>query len=820
MSNFRRWQLDANSPLALQLASDIRLNPAEDHNDQVWELLLGIGNSPALALQTRYGGHVGLASLVPMWLHGDRVVYEAQAYAKPPYVTAFAPGYLRVQATLSSQLSLQAEYWAMESHATGGQFTISNARTSPQEVRLDLVAFVASGGKEQPPNILTMQGERQALHMGKIGNLNPVVVLEGGSGDSTSPKLGKTWTIAGRKKVVVRWVHAGLTNVRDSLALAERWLKQNWSKHFKQIAQAAQNIPLIETGDEEQDATIAFAYQQLVHSFLNSPPMPNATSVAVRQPARGEYYRESSGQPSTLAYLSALAMAPIDAERAQGIVRNTLSNQQNDGWISLRLDGQRQPIMSMPILARLTWGLFQYTEDHRFLVETFPKLLKFFERWFAPDLDEDQDGLPEWLDESQTGYVYTPTFAAAQPWGQGADISLVETPDLAAYLLSEAVSLREMAYYLRDTDNEHRLGARIEALTTTLGSLWNSESSRYVYRDRDVHLTTGSVTMLENGRGDEEHLPGLNLTQPNRVIVQVSGGFEHVPNMTLHLTGLDQHGSEINETAKGNDFVWHLGRGVYTSRNLYAQVGRIWCDGLSRVYRIDARTVDTTRLDINALLPLWSPGISEERATALVRLITDKSHFWRANGVSMNSAQDSRFDPANVQGSGAVWPFWLTLLGEGLIEHGYVEEATEMIKRLLTAQVSVLKQEKAFFEFYHSDQPRGLGDRGHVGGIVPLHLLLRVLGVRIVSTGKVWAGGAFAWDKPVTVTQHGVMVHRSRAGTQVRFPSGHEVALTNDSFREVIDPHPTAPTRIVPIEIEPLVSSRPVSIEVQRDTDD
>lgn len=210
----------------------------------------------------------------------------------------------------------------------------------------------------------------------------------------------------------------------------------------------------------------------------------------------------------------------------------------------------------------------------------------------------------------------------------------------------------------------------------------------------------------------------------------------------------------------------------------------------------------------------------------LVRLLTDAAHFWRPNGVTMCSGQDSLFDPANAKGSGGIWPFWLTLIGEGLIENGYMAEAADMLRRLLAAQIAVLKQEKAFTEFYHSDQAEGLGERGHVGGIVPLHLLLRVLGVRIISSGKVWAGGAFVWDRPVTVTQHGVVVRRSRDGTKVRFPSGYTVDLTGDDFQEVVDPQPAIMPPVAPIEVEPpppspqLSPSGPVSIEVQHDTDD
>jgi hypothetical protein len=830
MDNLRRWQLNSDSPHSLQLAADARLSPTDYIDDQVWELMLGAGDSPALQLQTRYGGRVGLASLVPMWIHEGRLIYEAKAYAKPPYVTAFAPGYLRIQATLVSQLALQAEYWAMESHAIGARFTIANAHTSATKVRLDLFGYVASSGKEVPPRIITLDEKHHALLMVKFGSLHPVVIMEDASADLTepvSPKIGKEFIIPARKKVVLRWVHAGLREPRESLALAQSWLKQDWDAHFERITQAAQTIPVIETGDKAQDAAIAFSYQQLVQAFLRpTANLPHASIVATRQPGRGfspsgdgkDHNREWNGQSPTLMYLSALAMASIDPQMAQGLVRNYLAVQEKDGWIDWKpgLSGQRQGIMCLPILARLTWGVFQYTENDSFLAEVFPGLLKFFERWLGKDLDTDEDGLAEWQSENQTGYLFLPIFAASHSWGQGADIRVVEAPDMAAYLLSEAISLREIAYYLRKTEAEQILDKRIEALKISLENLWDKERLRYVYRDRDTHITTDSVTVLRDGQADEEHLPALKLSPANRLIMRVSGGVDHTPRMTLHLTGIDQDGKDVSETAQGSDFVWHLGRGVYTSRHVFSQIDRVYCEGLSRVYRVEVETLGTNRIDINALMPLWSVGIPKELIEPVVKLLTDPGHFWQQNGVTMCSAQDKDFDPANAKGVGSVWPFWQTLMGEGLIEAGNVTAAADLLKRVLAAQTAVLKQDKAFAEFYESSAPKGLGERGHVSGIVPLHLLMRVLGVRIVSSGKVWTGGPFVWDKPVTITQHGVTVQRTKTGTHVSFPSGYEVDVSGDVMQEIIDPNPVTMPPILPIETEP----QSVSIEVQRDKDD
>jgi hypothetical protein len=797
VNNLRRWQIDPNQAFVLPLAADARLSQTDYADDQVWDLSLGEIDSPALALQTRYGGRAGLVSLVPMWLHEGRSIYQYQAYAIPPIITGFAPGYLRVQASLTHQLALQAEYWAMESHAIGARFTLSNAHTTPTQIRLDVLGHVGIGGQERKLAVMPLTSGGHALSLGRIGNLNPALVLEGGSGDSEgyiSPKIGREFTVEGRKKMVVKWVCAGLPDAAASIALAQRWLQADWESAFQQINLAAEAIPIIETGDPGFDLLLANSWQQLVLSVLKpTASLPHASLVATRASDHGfsprgdgsDHDRTWNGQDPTFIYPAALALASVNPQIAQGIVRNYLALQRQDGWLDHKpgLGGQRENILCMPVLARLSWGIFQYSEDSQFLRDVFPGLIRFFERWLQEDTDH--DGLPEWTNERQSGTVFLPTFAAGQAWGQNADIRLVEPPGLLAFLLSEAASLREIAYYLHDSAAEAKLKGQIDALKTALESLWRDD--RYVYRDRDSHITTNSVVILAEGRGDEEHLPVIAVNPPNRLIVRVTGGVDHAPKLKLYIQGLNAEGETIEETAEIQDFLWQNRRGVYTSRQIYAQVDRIRCDGLSRVYSIHAQTLDTTRLDINALLPLWSVSLPPERAERLVLWMTDSDHFWREGGVTLCSVQDPDFNPANLDGCGGVWPFWLTLLGEGLIESGHIQTAFDLFQRFTRTQMSVFQNEKQFFEFYHSDEAKGLGTPGHLNGVLPLHLLMRLIGVRVISEHKVWVGGQFLWDSPVSLQQHGVRIKRSREETIITFPSGYETKISGERWQEITD---------------------------------
>jgi hypothetical protein len=155
----------------------------------------------------------------------------------------------------------------MESHAIGAHFTLSNRTKREIRLRLDLFGHVGINNQEQKLGIIALQGGGNALYMGQIGNLHPVVVLDNSTAQTTaagiSPKIGANLVIPPSGSVSVRWVHAALLTMRDSLALAQHWLKEDWNPYFDRIAQGAAAIPVIETGDADLDATIAASYQQL-----------------------------------------------------------------------------------------------------------------------------------------------------------------------------------------------------------------------------------------------------------------------------------------------------------------------------------------------------------------------------------------------------------------------------------------------------------------------------------------------------------------------------------------------------------------------------
>ena len=840
MQNLRRHAIHPDQPFELHLAADARLSRTDYSDDQAWTVKLGDRDEAAIAFQTQFGGRAGLVSLVPIWHIAERRIYQCLTYAEGPVIRHFASSFLQIEARPLPELAMSLRFWAMESRAAGGEFLITNHGAGAMRLGLDLFGHVVINGRNRKLNVLTLGDYSLALHLGQIGNINPVLTLEGASlevygGSINSPKVGCFTALEPGAKARIPFAVAGLPDMRDSYSLAMNWMSRPWDAYFDRMDRAARATPIISTGNDNWDRLIDLSYAHLVKSFMRPTEyLPHCSMVANRASNRGwsrrgdgsDHIRAWAGQDPTLAYLALPAIVGVDAELARGLIRNYLSTQTESGFVDRQpgLGGQRQGRLMMPLLARLTWSVYKGTGDRAFLAEVLPALIAFFGYWLSAEYDADDDGAPEWRSERQAGYVAFPTFGRGQAWAQGADIRQLETPDLLAYLISEADAICQLAELLADVQIYDVIGRQRSALEERLEEFWDGK--RYAYRDRDTNLTSESVSLLRAGAGDQVHEINQTLRMPARVKVRVVGGVSQRPRISLRLEGRDADGRPCVIEADVAAFDWQNRQGVYTTEQPLIQVDRIAISGLSRVYKVYAETVDSSRLDINALLPLWSGRLPPERAAALVALALDEDHFLRANGLTMVSAQDRNFDPSNARGGGGIWMYWLALVGEGMVKAGYRAEATALVKRVLRGLARVMAREGKLSQFYHADEAKGFGEDHHIGGILPLKLLSDVIGVWITAADRVWVGGDFTWGEAITVEQHGVTVRRDADEIRIDFPSGYSQSLAADApWQLVCDP---APAQAPPIEApglapelleSPLPSASaaqgPVTIEVE-----
>lgn len=801
----RRQQLDPDKPLDYVIAADARDSRTDYCDDQAWRVTLGARNEPALAFQTQFGGRADLVSLEPGLRVGDQAFQQHWAYARGPVITHFAPNLIQLEASPSVDLELVARFWVMESRAAGGEFQLSNHSGEDLSVQLELHGRVIIGGRKRKLNVLTLADGTLALHLGEIGEINPVVTLEGASteiygGRIRGAKLGARFTLLAGHSARIPFVCAGLADMRDSFSLAMNWLSRPWDRRYAQIDRQAAAVPTISTGNADWDLVIDLSYATLLKAFMNATDaLAQPSFVSSRGVNRGwsrngrgdDHIRAWAGQDPTAAYLVLPAIAGIEPSLAKAVIRNYLATQDASGFIDRQpgLGGQRQNMLMMPLLARMSWLVVERTADEEFAEEIYPGLQRFFRRWFADDLDADGDGAPEWQTERQLGYVAFPTFGLGRGWAQGVDIRLLETPDLLAYLISEADALCQLAGVLDDADAQAIHTQQLVQLEALLEEFW--VGLRYGYRDRDTHTHSAGIELLRGGAGDERHVINETFSPLARVIVRIVGGVSQVPRIRLTLAGQDKDGEPCTIVAGVDEFRWQNRQGVFTAPQPLSALHSLEIDGLSRVYKVYASAIDSSRLDINALLPIWTGRLPKQRSEALAALTLDEAHFLRPNGLSMVSASDPDFDPSNARGGGGIWMFWQALLGEGLLAAGFRAESTALLQRILRHLARVLEREGRLSQFYHADEVQGFGEAHHVAGIAPMKWLSDALGVQVRNAECVLVGGEFNWGAPVRIVQHGVSVQRSEAGIEISFPSGHSAKLpANAPAQLVTDPAP------------------------------
>ena len=793
----RDWHLTQADPYTLRLAADARLGPTDYADDHIWEIILGEAAAgsgtapPAVAVRTTYGLRANDMRIFPSFSEGDRTVTNPAEFASPPQIRAFFVNYARLSFEPLPRIAVTAHYWAPDSHTLAGSFTLVNHSADMRLIRLGLSAILKplENPKLMDPGQL---GEFPVLQ-GHTGNLDIVVAVGGPAeaGHMPYPTLSRGLPLTPGIPLFIRWVQAAHSTCADCAARLHALLdtEHEWEGDFSRIELANAGLLEIETGDKDWDAAFAFAQTVALRGYVGpTPHLPHPSFVFTRNPDRG-YSRQSDGtghnwqwdgQTASEAYLNLPQILPAAPELAKNLIRNWLAVQQADGFVDGKpgLAGQRNHALSQPLLATLAWTIFEYTEDQAFLAEVYPGLCRFLDAWFKPNHDYDEDGIPEWSHIVQSGFDNNPSFVRWRPWAQGADIALAEAPDLVSYLYREGEALNRIAEQLGQLPDP-TLAQRAARLKAAVNGMWRHETRCYHYVDRDIHEVPRGQ-MLGSGRGNVALDVRQKFSPAVRVLVRAAGPNEACPALAITVAGKGRRGPPRVETFRRAQVQWYWGLGTAVSGKTYAEVERVEVDGLTDEFEVTVSTVDYGRQDQSLLLPLWAGLPEPARAETLVRqTILDPQRYWRPYGIPCCSALDPAYQPDNCEGSGGVWLLRNTMIGEGLVEYGYRAEAAELLSRLMTSILFTLKNEKAFREAYNADRLEGLGERNHIGGLAPVQLFMRILGLRVVSPQRVFLEGLSPFPWPVTVRYKGVTIVKSAEEARVTFPSGRIVLVTD-----------------------------------------
>lgn len=761
---------------SIVLAADARLGRTELDHDQVWQVILN--EASRILLASQYHGLVDHSVIDLSWrVEG----LPLKSFARPVELLSFAPSFARLKVGLTHGVDALIDVLVIESEAVGCRYRLTNHDDKPVTLRAELTVDADRKVQVVKQAITPLPNpDNEELYMLSVGlfpNIEPMVILEGAHlHDLDKMMLARDLVIEPQQTIEFRFIHAGEEKKGDSYQLAVHWLNRDWDALIAKVEDAQSAIPTIETGSDEVDQAVALSFQQMLQAIVqhNNEPVLDATRSAL--PKEGAVGQHPAWNNPQIHYITGLALAYVVPNLSQRIINRIFQSQADDGSIDISLTGDKSRLLCPPILARWVWNTYQITGDLTLIRKAFYPLVSFFNCWTAQDVDVDLDNLPEYQDERQMGYVYFPTFGNGERWSQNAPIQFAETPDMATYLLSEAQALALMAEELGNFAG-YELAHHASELKRLLDGLWRDDLNRYAYRDRDTDITSRYIDILPESPVQEQMEIDIDLEKPSRLIFRLVGGASTPPRGAIVVSGLDREGKRVEETLNFADKQWGYGFGTTITEAVFSRIDDIQTEGLSRIFKLAGHTVDYTRFDINALLPLILPNIEPERRQALIDYLKDPAHFNRHSGMTIVSAQDANYDPSSGQGGGGVWSYWLTLIGEGLIASGQVDLAQQFLRSLLTAQVEVLKDKGQFAQFYHAEQPKGLGVKGSIIGVVPIYLLMRLLGIRISKRRVVVIEPVFGWDQAVTFRQHDVTVTRSATSISVQFPSGNHVIL-------------------------------------------
>jgi hypothetical protein len=384
----------------------------------------------------------------------------------------------------------------------------------------------------------------------------------------------------------------------------------------------------------------------------------------------------------------------------------------------------------------------------------------------------DADGHPEWSSTSQSGFEDWPAYDRAHYWGQGLDIALAETPDLTSYLYREISALIEMGRALGQTEHDQDLGSQLLLLKEAIERTWSDKESCYLSQDRDLDRTViGS--RLGTGQGAFEIEVGQEFDPHIRVLVRVRGGEQERREIKVVVYGKSAGSRKRKHELIGSGFQWVEELGTAATADTFARIEKVVVSGLSSEAKTELRIADYSRPDHTGLLPLWAGVPERKRADQLIKQnLKNERRYWREFGIPGWPADGLAYRNASVQ----IRPN--LMIGEGLVDQGYLKEAADLVSRLMSACIHTLHEDRAFRESYHPDQPGGVGKSGHSSGVAPLSLFLYVLGVRLISPRKIALRGHNPFPWPLRLRYRGIEILWNNDSALVRFPDTSEATVT------------------------------------------
>jgi hypothetical protein len=332
------WNLNAQDPLNLVLSADPALGVVDPKDDQIWEVALGTGDPPAMAVRTSFGRRVMELRYFPVFMQGNETICDPREFHSPPILKRMYPNYLEFECSPWEGVDVIMEYWVPGSRILAGRIALLIWDSTAGKLQVDWIGqLVPLGpGDVMIPEIINLT---QVL-VGQCGGIVPVCFISGGCSIGNSVYPGLSLEINPRKTTqqVFTWASAGFAEKDLSYNAARNATFRNWDAEISRVEITNKSRMLeIRTGNQDWDAVL-HASQKTAFSLVMpaGTPLTNPTFVHSRMPEEGFSSREDgkdqspgwTGQSALDSLYLARLMLPGGAEFLRGLLMNYL-----EGWI-------------------------------------------------------------------------------------------------------------------------------------------------------------------------------------------------------------------------------------------------------------------------------------------------------------------------------------------------------------------------------------------------------------------------------------------------------------------------------------------------------
>ncbi len=341
------------------------------------------------------------------------------------------------------------------------------------------------------------------------------------------------------------------------------------------------------------------------------------------------------------------------------------------------------------------------------LKRIFPLLETFIENWIPKDLDRLEVEFPV-FETPQQLQLNTGDFKF-DIWhqnGGGVDIQTVISPAMTAMLYRETSAMQKMAYQLKDRKAQRHFNALRKFSRNKLNACWQDERQMFTYQDHQSHRAS---TREWTASGSVQRLIHIDrqFSAPQRIICHLYAKDEETRTCVISFEGISEAGEQIIEEMKIPGYRWIMGCAHITTRFLFDTLQTVTIEGLNPEDRYMLENVDHFQPDITCLLPIWSGGAPKKTYESMIQAHReDLIQSW-------NKGIPETWEGSNNLPEGlpiSVNVLWNTLIIEGMLHQGFLEEATRMFTNLMGAIIQGLKDFDGFFPFYDSQTggPAGL----------------------------------------------------------------------------------------------------------------